>query len=238
VVRTAQHTLVYDTGPSFSPEFDAGAAAVVPFLRASGLRAVDKVVVSHPGKDHAGGLPSILAQMPVRQVLWGGGVPPATTGAQGCTRGQRWDWDGVAFEVLHPPVDSGLTGNDGSCVLRITGPTGSILLPGDIERRGEQRLVREARELRSLILVAPHHGSKSSSGEALVAAVKPQFVLFSVGYRNRFGFPRPEVVERYRTLGSTLLDTASHGAIMFRWGREGIQLETFRQAGRHYWHTP
>jgi competence protein ComEC len=237
VVRTQHHTLVYDTGPRFSSEFDAGDAAVVPFLRASGIRAVDMLVVSHSGKDHAGGLQSILNQVPVRQVLWGGLGHTGADGVQRCRQGQRWYWDGVALEVLHPPDEELLTGNDGSCVVRIASPAGSLLLTGDIERRGEQRLVRGAGELQSLILVAPHHGSKSSSSETLVAAVKPRFVLFPVGYRNRFGFPRPEVVERYRARGSTLLDTARHGAITFRLGTNGLRLDTFRQSGRHYWHT-
>jgi len=238
VVRTRHHVLVYDTGPRFSASFDTGAAVVVPYLRQQGLKTVDRVIVSHGDNDHIGGFDSLRAAVPIDAVQVG--VPGLIAGASPCLAGQHWHWDGVAFRILHPPADPAFHRNDRSCVLRVTAPGGTVLIPGDIERRSEAALLRgDPRRLAADILVAPHHGSTTSSTAAFVRAVHPRYVLYPVGYRNRFGFPRPEVTARYRAQGAQRFDTARNGAIMFDIRAAGIPAPvTWRQSARHYWNRP
>ncbi len=237
VVRTHRHLLVYDTGPRFPSGFDTGAAVLVPLLRAQGVRAVDRLVISHGDNDHIGGARSLLAALPVYSVLTS--VPERLPGRplRACRRGQSWRWDGVRFEMLHP-VAGQPPGNDASCVLRVTAADGSrLLLPGDIERATERALVRELpAALRAEVLVAPHHGSATSSTPAFIAAVAPDWVLYPVGYRNRYGFPRAEVRARYAAAGAQALDTARGGAIRFRLGAGTVRPQAMRQHGRRLWH--
>jgi len=238
VVRTAGHTLVYDTGPRFSERFDTGRAVVVPFLREAGVDRIDLLVVSHGDNDHIGGARSILDELPVERIITGVPDKLLGTGAEACGADQAWNWDGVKFRIIHPPAGRLYKGNDGSCVLRVDSGAAGVLLPGDIEKPTERLLLDKYRPgLAAEILVAPHHGSNTSSTRAFLQTVNPGYVLFPVGYRNRFGFPKSRVTARYREQGVTLLDTAQHGAISFRLPIAGdlVPPETYRQAARRYW---
>lgn len=234
VVRTRERVLVYDTGPRFGPGFDAGAAVLAPYLRQDGIAHVDMLVISHDDRDHAGGATSLVAAVAIDAVLAGEPRP----GHERCARGQRWSWNGVVFEMLHPGPGR-WSGNDSSCVLRISGPGGTILFTGDVQGPAERRLAAAGRSLRSDVLIAPHHGSATSSSNALIAAVAPRWTLFPTGYRNRFGFPRPEVEARYRAHGSRTLSTADCGAIQLhlRAGTTPVPVCSRRQQ-RRYWHRP
>jgi len=236
VVRTAHHLLLVDTGPRWWGGNDAGRSIVIPYLQARGVPAPDEIVLSHADSDHSGGLASIKRQWPGLPVL--SGVKGA---AHPCHRGEHWRWDGVAFRILGP--DKGATGsrNDRSCVLKVHAAGGSVLFPADIEHDGEHRLLADgARRLAAQILVAPHHGSNSSSTPAFVKAVDPRYVVFSTGYRNRYHFPRPAVVARYRALDARLLDTAHAGAITFIVdARQGVRLlSRYRTLHVHPWTDP
>jgi DNA internalization-related competence protein ComEC/Rec2 len=238
IIRTRHHVLVYDTGPRFTPYFEAGSAVLLPFLYESGIRRVDTLVVSHGDNDHSGGADTLLKRFAVGNVLTS--VPNKITWqpTERCVAGQAWIWDGVRFEVLHPSVDTVGNDNDRSCVVRVASSGGSILLPGDIEAAGERTLLRyRKRDLPADILVAPHHGSTTSSTVAFVNAVRPKYVLYSVGYRNRFKFPQLQVVERYERIGTERFDTASHGAITIRISpQDGISTpESYRALARRYW---
>nr|VFK02251.1 MAG: competence protein ComEC [Candidatus Kentron sp. H]VFK02502.1 MAG: competence protein ComEC [Candidatus Kentron sp. H]VFK05539.1 MAG: competence protein ComEC [Candidatus Kentron sp. H] len=258
VVRTREHVLVYDTGPAYGPSFDAGRAVIAPFLRSRGIESVDRVVVSHEDADHAGGLRSLLAEFPVDRLfantLMGNGhadrqpaidslskrKPTKNIALRStCRDGVEWRWDGVDFRFLHPPSGKAASGNNGSCVLAITNTEGTILLTGDIEQTAERRLVQNHGDrLRADILVAPHHGSDSSSSETFLTAARPRYALFSVGYRNRFGLPSGAVVARYRQAGARLLFSDRDGAIGFQLtpGR-GVSPPTLHRAERRYfWH--
>jgi competence protein ComEC len=238
VVQTRRHVLVYDTGPRYPSGFDTGEAVVVPFLREAGLRRIDTLVVSHGGNDHAGGVHSVLQAFPAGRIL--SSVDPGREpfGQQACRRGQHWRWDGVEFRILHPARD-GLSGeeNDHSCVLRVRAGEDSLLLTADIEAPAEQSLLRSGQPLQADILVAPHHGSKTSSSERFVAAVRPQAVLYSVGYRNRYGFPHAEVVERYRRLGASRYRTDRSGALRFTLGGGGLVPQAYRREQLRLWHS-
>ncbi|WP_070988680.1 DNA internalization-related competence protein ComEC/Rec2 [Halofilum ochraceum] len=210
VIRTRDHTLVYDTGARFSNRFDAGSAVVVPFLRARGVHRIDALVLSHLDNDHAGGRDAVLRDM-APATVWTSAPHRLETQSRLCARRWNWTWDGVAFRFLHPDPDDALTGNDASCVLRIDAPGGSLLLPGDIESTAEWRLLARGTELDADVVVAPHHGSLTSSTPAFVRAVDPDHVLYAVGYRNRWDFPRPEVVDRWSPASGLGTDCA--GAI-------------------------
>ena len=215
VVQTRHHTLVYDTGPRYSPTFDTGSSVLVPWLRSQGIRRIDRLLVSHGDNDHIGGLRSVMDSIPVDRLS--AGVPSAVEGypVEACRQGPGWNWDGVDFTILHPPANSDLDGNNASCVLRIESAGGHVaLLTGDIEARVEKRLVAEhADSLHADVLVVPHHGSLTSSTPGFIDATGTDIALYPVGYRNRYHFPRPEVVERYRSAGVRQYDTASHGAV-------------------------
>jgi len=244
VVQTAQHALLYDAGARYSADADSGSWVVVPFLRGTGISRLDGFVVSHDDLDHSGGAASVLDAVPVG---WFASSLPKEHELQktaysprNCFTGQRWQWDGVQFEMLHPTSTSysvaDLKDNYRSCVLKITSPHGSLLLPADIEHAAEQELVdSQSRLLAADVLVAPHHGSKTSSTEAFLAAVNPSVSIFTVGYRNRFGHPKPEVVERYHAQGSRLYRSDEDGTVLLDFTVDGIGIKTWRAVKPRYW---
>lgn len=234
VVRTANHVLIYDTGPRFLSGSDTGQEVLIPYLRSQGIQAPDLVVVSHGDNDHSGGLASLRATFPRLPVYTGAmdRVPDAAP----CLRGQHWDWDGVHFVMLYPDENDPLKGNDASCVLRVSSAAGSVLLVGDLMKKGEARLLTAQPDLRSDLLIAPHHGSNSSSTPPFVAAVQPREVLFPVGYRNRWNFPKEEVVARYLPLAG-VADTANDGAlcVYFRDGTRPVLVTRWRRDAAQFW---
>lgn len=235
LVRTHDHTLLYDMGPAVRDGFDAGERAVVPALHALGVRHLDRAVVSHGDNDHAGGFGAVGAQFPMTDLLAPDGVtlPAASTA---CTAGQYWSWDGVEFRFLHPPAHFPYLGNESSCVLRIDGAHGSVLLTGDIGEVIERDLVRlHAEELRTDIVLVAHHGSAGSSDPAFVEATRPQIALVSSGHGNRFGHPRPEVMQRWQHAGAKTFDTSASGALRIRLAAGGAGVETRRGAQPRWW---
>ncbi|HRF72954.1 MAG TPA: DNA internalization-related competence protein ComEC/Rec2 [Accumulibacter sp.] len=233
VVRTAEHALLYDTGPLYSAESDAGQRIVVPYLRATGVDRLDALIITHRDKDHSGGVAAVQEALPIARTL---SSLPELPGER-CVAGQAWEWDGVRFAVLHPQADDyrrkAAKTNNMSCVLRVENATGSVLLTSDIEARDEQALLARAPALlRSEVLLAPHHGSATSSTAEFVAAVGAREVIFPVGYRNRFRHPRPEVVERYAA--SRRWRSDSDGAIRIKLA-DTITVSAYRAEYRRYW---
>lgn len=247
VVRTAHHALLYDTGPPFGPGSDSGNRIIVPYLRAAGISQLDALIVSHDDDDHWGGAASVLQAVPVGWTLTSlPDLDPLVllAGPAGrCEAGQRWEWDGVRFEVLHPTRasygDRSVKDNDRSCVLKVEAAGGRTLLPADIERRSEMELLgRAADGLRADVLLAPHQGSRTSSTPQFVKAVSPRVVIFPVGYRNRFGHPHQEVVRRYLDEGARVYRTDRDGAVTMTIHSEGaISVAPYRALYRRYWQT-
>ncbi len=237
VVRTQNYVLVYDTGPKFRSGFNTGKAVVVPFLRAKGIQEIDKLVISHGDNDHSGGADSVLEQLTVNQVLTS--TPKRFQNSLLCQAGQYWRWDEVDFEILHPshPTEF-IKKNNHSCVLKITTQGASLLLPGDIETAVEYQIIRKyPKALKADILIAPHHGSGTSSNQAFIDTVQPKIALFSTGYKHRFGHPKKYIVERYRRRNIKLWNTAEVGAISFRLSKNGISEPSLaRETMRRYWH--
>ncbi len=253
LVRTAGHSLLYDAGPRFSRESDAGHRVLVPLLRALGER-LDSVVLSHRDSDHVGGAAAVLAMQPQAQLIssieeaHSLRQQPAARGAPDfvqCAAGQRWRWDGVDFEFLHPVAadyESAARPNARSCVLRISTaaidgrPAAVALLVGDIEQPQEQALLQRAmRQLKADFLLMPHHGSKTSSSDAFLDAVQPRLALAQAGYRNRFGHPAPPVLARYTARGIGIYRSDQCGAAHWHSARPG-QMRCERQQVKRYWH--
>jgi len=240
IVRTAGHTVVYDAGPRYSAESDAGHRVLVPLLRAFGER-VDTVVVSHRDNDHSGGAAAVLAMQPQAGLLSSieeGHELQAVRPAVRCQAGQQWRWDGVDFTVLHPEAadyGAGARSNALSCVLRVSNGRQSALLAGDIEQAQEARLVAQgAAALKSDLLLVPHHGSKTSSSDAFLDAVRPRWALVQAGYRNRFGHPAAPVVARYLERGATVVDSPHCGAALWS-SAEPQRMDCERQKKPRYW---
>jgi competence protein ComEC len=236
VAETRRHVLVYDTGPAFPGGFDSGANVLVPFLRQRGYRRLDQLIISHGDNDHSGGAASLYRQFPAASVHSGEPRSIQWASVSDCHRQTDWQWDGVRFEYLSPHAAT--TANNASCVLKVTAADGrSVLLPGDIEQPVEAALLEmHPARLAARVLVAPHHGSRTSSSTAFIAAVRPDWVLFATGYRNRFGFPKADVVARYTAAGARHADTASAGAISVRIiAGKAIHVEGWRQQHRHLW---
>ena len=238
------HALLYDTGPDFSGDADSGNRILVPSMRAMGIAQLDGLVLTHDDTDHTGGALSVMQAMPIG---WLSSSLPAQSpilqqahNQQRCTDGQNWDWDGVHFELLHPSRESyaqeKIRKNNRGCVLRISIGQQHILLATDIEKDSEQRLLMEhADKLPAMLLVVPHHGSKTSSVQPFVDAVHPRYAVFTVGYRNRFGHPKEEVVERYRAAGSVLLRSDEDGAILVEMDAQNFAIERYHKTHARYW---
>jgi competence protein ComEC len=239
LLRTRRHLLVFDAGPQYSRDSDAGQRVLLPLLRARGEDRITGLVLSHRDSDHVGGAAALQAALPVdglRHSLPEGHALLATpTPAQRCQDGQRWQWDGVAFEVLHPLADSAMPArpNALSCVLQVTDSGGrSALLTADIEAAQEAALVaRHGPRLRSEVLMVPHHGSRTSSSATLLDMVQPRTAFVQAGYRSRFGHPASDVLARYRERGITLVRSDRCGAWTWRAGAARCE----RQHRPRYW---
>lgn len=231
VVRTAHHTLLYDAGPKSYSGFDAGVSVVVPYLQYQGIQKLDLMMISHGDSDHRGGAPAVLAALSTSAILTSVPWTFKPIGAP-CYRGQHWRWDGVDFDVLWPLKNTPYADNNSSCVLRIRDGHQAVLLTGDIEASVESWLVKNsAHQLRATELLAPHHGSKTSSTLDFIRAVRPQLVVFPTGAYNRFHFPSRIVVDRYRNMHVTMYNTASQGAVTAYFKNSAIEkLKTARDA--------
>ena len=238
LVRTRRHALLYDAGPRSRGGRDAGKSVVVPNLRAAGVWQLDRLVLSHPDVDHAGGAVAVLAGIEVAEVTvnprdpWRG---PATR----CVAGQSWQWDGVRFDFLHPQPDTAGDDNHLSCVLRVTSAAGRrVLLTGDIDIAAEDELVAEPEAVAADILVSPHHGSATSSSPGFVAAVAAREVIHSAAHGNRYGFPAAAVVARYAAREARQHVTGDHGAIVIDLRSDATTVTHWRDIAQRYWHVP
>ncbi|MDR0674043.1 MAG: DNA internalization-related competence protein ComEC/Rec2 [Zoogloeaceae bacterium] len=252
LLETAQHRLLYDAGPGYGPVAadsqaqaeegrDAGTQIILPYLAARGIAKLDALVVSHRDNDHSGGMAAVRAGVKVEKLI--SSVPEWTEGEL-CRQGQNWEWDGVRFEFLYPPPGKILKGENGdSCLLKVTvgatptSPGQRILLTGDLYAREERRMLAEfPASLASDVILVPHHGSRTSSTPPFVAAVNPRWAIASTGYRNRFGHPRSDVVERYVRQGAGFLRTDRDGALILVIAPGHIDIRRWRQEARRYWH--
>jgi competence protein ComEC len=238
VVQTHSHVLVYDAGPKFNANVDMGQSVVLPFLQTQGVSHLDMLVVSHGDNDHIGGAHAILHALPVFDIATSVPAMLPTPHTQLCHSGMAWNWDKVYFSFIYPDSSQIKFDNDSSCVLRIDNGFQRVLLTGDIEKFAENALVAKAsQQLPAEILVAPHHGSKTSAIKDFVSIVRPRYVLYATGYRNRYHFPHASVVNAYANIGASQYNTAESGTIGFKLAR-GRPIEgprAYRSLYRRYW---
>jgi competence protein ComEC len=218
VIEKNHHVFLYDTGASYPSGFNMADAAILPYLKHQGYQAIDGVIISHNDNDHAGGLPHLRAKMAIKRVI---ANDLALKPDLHCIWGQRFTWQGLVFEVLSPMQTDG-DKNDDSCVVTISDGFHRVLLPGDISRKQEKILLNVAgmaKKLSSDILIAPHHGSKSSSSRGFLTAVMPRYVVFSTGYLNRWQMPSNEIMGRYNSFDITTFNTADEGMVTFKFSQ-------------------
>jgi competence protein ComEC len=238
LVKTKNHALLYDAGPAKIGGFDAGESVVVPALHAVGIRKLDRIVISHGDNDHAGGLMAVAKSYNQATVIASEGS--LKTKSIPCLRAEKWTWDKVHFEFLHPPAYFPYMANESSCVLRIEAGGKVALLTGDIGKQIEYRLLKQQPEkIRADVLQVPHHGSETSSSPEFLAAVNPALALIASGADNRFGHPRQTVLERYQQRAIEVAASPQHGWMQVRLKENGVE---WRQSRRNddarYWHTP
>ncbi len=233
LIRTHRHVLIYDTGDRFSESMTAAERVVMPALARSASQRIDKIMISHGDRDHAGGLQSLLSNYACGGVISGTELPEYQGPWTQCKAGDQWQWDGVYFQVLsgggYP------RSNDASCVLKVTAGNQSLLLPGDISARVEKKLLQGDADLNATVLVAAHHGSRYSSGADFLLEVQPQAVIVSSGFGNRFGHPAQETVQRIRDTGADLHTTAQHGTLLFTLGQKRLIIDAYRSSHSRYW---
>jgi competence protein ComEC len=245
LVRTRNQTLLYDSGPQYGRDSDAGQRVLLPLLRTLGEQRLQRLVLSHRDTDHVGGAAAILSALPVGEV--DSSLEDAhpllalastrSAGTQRCMAGQSWQADGVRFTVLRPAAsdyDRTMKPNAMSCVLRIEGSTQTALLTGDIEADQERALLGTGAALKSDVLLVPHHGSRTSSTAELLDAVHPRVAVVQAGYRNRFGHPRPDVLQRYADRSIEVVRSDRCGA--WWWHADGT-MSCERQTSARYWHA-
>ena len=239
-VRTARHSLVFDTGPRYGLDNDAGQRVLLPILQHMNER-IDTLVLSHQDSDHTGGALSLVAQHPPTQV-WSSITQAHWLShrlkMQRCSAGEGWVWDGVVFDFIHPMASDYerlLSPNARSCVLRIRAQGQTVLLTADIEALQEQALLQRMGDaLKADVLLVPHHGSKTSSTEGFIDTVQPRWALFQHGYRNRYGHPAPVVVQRYQQRGIRQLYSPTCGAMHWR-SDQPQEVSCERESDKRYW---
>lgn len=231
LVRTRAHALLYDAGPA-SRGFDSGERVLLPSLRGLGVRRLDVLLLSHADQDHAGGAAALLGGLPVGRLLSGEAAAlRLPRPAEACRDGEQWHWDGVRFTTWQWAAAG--NANEASCLLQVEAGGERLLLTGDLGVAGERQLLASGRDLRADWLLAGHHGSRSSSSPAFIAAVGAPQVLFARGWLNPFGHPHGEVLERFRQAGAQIHDTARDGALLIHLGRRG-EAAALRQQ-RRFW---
>lgn len=237
VVRTPRESILYDTGMAWRDGGSAVEQVIGPFLESRGIDAVDRLIVSHADLDHRGGASALYERFPVGPTLVGEELPGIE--AWRCARGQSW-WSGaIRFEILHPNAGGAVSGNDASCVLRVSVGAYALLLTGDIEARAERALLQRGVRLGADVVIVPHHGSTTSSSVPFVDSVNPVVAIVSASYRNRWGLPKQAVVDRWRAVGAEWLNTATSGAVYLRVcaGKGIVEVREERRERSRFWHA-
>ena len=229
VVEKNKHGLIYDTGARYGT-FSYAERVVVPFIRARGITEVDYLILSHSDNDHAGGVGSLISAFPSVTV-----VSDIKQYSVIDCRPKVLSWQKLVIEIVGPIQPK--KGNNGSCVVKISDEYHQILLSGDIEKSAEQDLLYIGEGLRSEVLIAPHHGSRTSSTSAFIEQVSPELVLFPSGFNNRYGFPKPDVLQRYVDYGSEYLISGREGQVSVLFNHDLRVIRTYRTDLAPFWYN-
>ena len=235
LVHSRDGAWLYDAGPRYPSGFDVGEAVVIPSLRALGIDRLDRIVISHGDSDHAGGARALHLAFPDAPIE--SGEPQRLELPAGDCPGAFGEaTDGVQLRAVYASKDESAKGNDRSCVILVSGRHGSLLLTGDATSRVEPAIAAALGEVpRPLVMSVPHHGSKTASSAAFLAALSPRLALVSAGYRNQFGHPHADVLERYARQTAALMNTADGGYLHVRFARDGLHTEQGRLLRGAWW---
>lgn len=234
LVRQGERGLLYDTGDAFPSGYNMADAAILPMLRAEGIRQLDYLVISHADKDHASNWQQIYTALPVRQLI---SSVPLSRVTRRCMRAPAWHWLQLTIEILAPAHLSPGQENRDSCVLRIGDEQHSLLLVGDLPEEEERQLLAVPGLVQPVTwLVSGHHGSRHSSTVAWIRRLQPQAVIHSSGYANRWHFPDPAVVARYQAQAIPQWNTAHQGLIRISVSGGSAQISGFRSQAAWYRH--
>lgn len=234
VIQTAGFVTVYDTGPRYSSGFTAAEAVLLPYLRSEGISKIDRLIVSHADNDHIGGYDVLAKAFDIKKTLTS--RTDKLPNASACKAGQQWRQGDARFTIVSPDSDTPKGSNNLSCVLKITHQGISFLITGDIEKQVERYLVKQGAELQADIMLVPHQGSKTSSTDAFLDAVKPELALVAAGYLNHYGHPHLNVLTRYRDRGIDVLSTVDAGSISVLIDNNQFQVDRYRRSSLRFWH--
>jgi competence protein ComEC len=246
VIERNGRAILYDTGASYPSGFNLAESVVFPYLQYRGITTIDYLLLSHADNDHAGGLAFINKQMATNKISVNEikyNQPLEDLGKynfpeiQSCKQGDDFTWQGLTFSVLWPAVIQDKE-NDNSCVINISDGKYNVLLTGDISRKVERLLVTNNElviKLKADVIVAPHHGSKTSSSIRFIKGVSPDAVIFSAGFMNRWKMPNKTVLKRYQQLKVNQYSTAEQGMIQIKVAEQSLKIESYREDINPYW---
>lgn len=237
VVNDKLGTILSDTGGSFAG-FSLADTVLMPFFKTHHIQTLEYVLLSHFDNDHAGGIDLITHKLKVQNLL---------SPRNGCNREDflrknpsgKGTFNTLTVQVLWPLTPNSGDNNNQSCVIKLEKGNHSILLTGDIEKQAEAQLVEIYKDptiLKADVLVAPHHGSKTSSTQSFVQAVAPKFVIFTSGNHNRWKFPSQMVVSRYESINAKILITGEHGRIKLDLHKDHITVSRYRLDEYNRWY--
>jgi len=244
IIERNGHIVLYDTGARYPSGFNLAQSVISPYLRYKGINVIDHLIISHSDNDHAGGLSYFSEQAAINQLR----IREINTNIEAvdgysfavkktCEQGNEFIWQGLTFSVLWPILPQGEE-NDDSCMIKISDGKNSILLTGDISHKVESTLIGDSELVKQLdadIIVAPHHGSKTSSSLAFIHAVSPRAVIFSTGFLNRWRMPHTSVLERYKLFNVTPYNTADQGMIRIEISDHRLEIQSYREHIKAYW---
>ncbi|GAA5129930.1 DNA internalization-related competence protein ComEC/Rec2 [Thalassotalea piscium] len=240
IVEKNQRILLYDTGASYPSGFSMAESVLLPYFQENGVQQLDWLIISHDDNDHAGGFIELHEQLLISNLMTN---DKAINASHRCIAGNSYQWQQLTLDIVSPGEIKGAD-NDDSCVVRISDQHNSVLLTGDISQKVEKLLVSKLQAnskditdsyLASKVLVAPHHGSKTSSSTAFIKAIAPDYAVFSAGFLNHWRMPANTVVERYQKLNVNVLNTADSGMITFQMRSKGIEVSRYRFDDWPYW---
>jgi competence protein ComEC len=247
VIQNGGRGIVYDTGAAYGVSFSYAQRVILPFLSARGIHEIDYLVLSHNDNDHRGGDRVLIEAFPQMRIITDikdyalkANNPNKVMPCQGDAlfwQGLTLDLMGVDSDAINGDRQYNISDNNASCVVRIGDDKHKVLLTGDIEKKREYQLIKHKAAIKATVLLAPHHGSKTSSTSAFLSQVSPELAIFSAGFENQYGFPKALVLTRYHDQGIQALTTGSLGQISLIFTQQGYEISPYRTEVAPFWYN-
>ena len=231
LIQRNNQAILYDTGASYESGFNMIEAVVLPYLQHENIKKLNKVIISHSDNDHAGGLALLNQSIDIDELIYNS---PKEAESKPCLQGDSTNWQGITIDVLWPDTNV-FKENDDSCVILLNDGKHSVLLTGDISKKVERKLIKQYPQLKTDVLIVPHHGSKTSSSHDFIASLNPQLAIVSSGFLNRWNMPVAEVLKRYQKQDVELMNTAKSGQIILKFTDKGIEKFSYHDNLWPFW---